>query len=68
MAAVTLTDAMPSSYDSALTSTVSHLSQSVLGRKLYPNFKGPNKEKGEDERTAEKVPDKDDEDKGFQVS
>lgn len=46
LAAVTLTDSVPSSYDTALTSTVNQLSHSVLGRRLYPNFKAPNKYTG----------------------
>lgn len=46
LAAVTLTDSSPSSYDCALTSAVNLLSHSVLGRELYPNFKGPNKYTG----------------------
>ena len=47
MAAVNQTDSAPaSSYDSELASAVNQLSHSVLGRELYPNFRGPNKYTG----------------------
>ena len=33
-------------YDSALTSAVNKLSENVLGKKLFANFRGPNKYTG----------------------
>lgn len=48
LAAVNQTDSAPaSSYDSELASAVNRLGHSVLGRELYPNFRGPNKYTGE---------------------
>ena len=47
LAAVNQTDSAPaSSYDSELASAVNRLGHSVLGRELYPNFRGPNKYTG----------------------
>ena len=45
MAAVTEANSAPT-YDSALTSAVNNLSENVLGKKLFANFRGPNKYTG----------------------
>ena len=45
MAAVTEANSAPT-YDSALTSAVNKLSENVLGKKLFANFRGPNKYTG----------------------
>ena len=45
MAAVTEANSAPT-HDSALTSAVNKLSENVLGKKLFGNFRGPNKYTG----------------------
>ena len=45
MAAVTEAN-LALTFDSALTSAVNNLSENVLGKKLFANFRGPNKYTG----------------------